>query len=102
VAEPSGPTAPASHPRSAPGEGPAVVLRKGASAEPHPAPAADPRGPILAPAGASAATANRPDSGLDGGHYHIYESNPAPWWIGLLWLSFFVFGATYLILNLLR
>jgi hypothetical protein len=59
------------------------------------------RSPILAPTGASAAEASRPETHLDEA-YHIYESNPAPWWIGVLWLSFFVFGVTYLILNLLR
>ena len=58
-------------------------------------------GPIIAPQGASPAEASRPDQQLEFGRYHIYESNPAPWWIALLWLSFFIFGATYLILNLL-
>jgi hypothetical protein len=55
----------------------------------------------LAPSGASAAEASHPDQTLEDGHYHIYESNPAPWWIGVLWLGFFIFGVTYLILNLL-
>ncbi len=61
-----------------------------------------PVGPRLAPSGASAAEASRPDQSLEDGHYHIYESNPAPWWIGVLWLGYFIFGVTYLILNLLR
>ena len=34
--------------------------------------------------------------------YHIYESNPAPWWIGLLWASYLIFGVTYLIVNLIE
>ena len=59
------------------------------------------RTPILAPSGASAAQASQPETQLDE-EYHIYESNPAPWWIAVLWLSFFIFGVTYLILNLLK
>jgi hypothetical protein len=39
---------------------------------------------------------------LDDERVHVYESNPAPWWIGLLWVAFLLFGATYLIVNLLR
>ena len=58
----------------------------------HEAPVTDPRGPLLAVAGDAAATANKPDSGLDGGRFHIYESNPAPWWVGLVWIAFFGFG----------
>jgi hypothetical protein len=57
-------------------------------------------GPILAPGNASAAEASRPDTPLEG-KYHIYESNPAPWWIALLWMSFLIFGITYLIVNLI-
>lgn len=57
--------------------------------------------PILSPGGASPAEASRPDTPLDES-YHIYESNPAPWWIGVLWITFFIFGVTYLIVNLLR
>lgn len=60
------------------------------------------RGPIVAAKGAPPASANQPGSGLDEDRVHIYESNPAPWWIGLLWASFFLFGAAYLILNLVR
>lgn len=60
------------------------------------------RGPVVAAPGAPAATANRPASGLDEERVHLYESNPAPWWIGLLWVTFFVFGAAYLIVNLIR
>ena len=57
-------------------------------------------GAIIASPGESAAAASHPDQLLDEG-YHIYESNPAPWWVGLLWVSFLVFGVVYLILNLL-
>lgn len=60
------------------------------------------RGPILAPPGGPPAAASRPDSGLGDERVHVYESNPAPWWIGLLWVAFLLFGATYLIVNLLR
>ena len=58
-------------------------------------------GPIVAPAGDSPATAARPDTPLEE-RFHIYEANPAPWWVGLLWLSFFVFGVVYLIVHLLE
>ena len=71
--------------------------------ERHEAPAAASPGaarPILAPPGASPARASRPDEVLDES-YHIYESNPVPWWVALIWLSFFIFGLTYLVLNLL-
>lgn len=34
------------------------------------------------------------------GRYHAYESNPVPWWIALLWVSFLLFGVIYLIVNL--
>ena len=60
-----------------------------------------PRGPIVAPPGASAAEASRPDQALDE-RFHIYESNPAPWWVAILWLVFLVSGAAYLIVNLMR
>jgi len=64
-------------------------------------PAASAAEPVLAPPGASAAEASRPDTPLDG-RYHIYESNPAPWWIGALWAAYLIFGVTYLIVNLLE
>jgi hypothetical protein len=56
--------------------------------------------PILAPLGASAAEASRPDQLLEDDKYHVYDANPAPWWVGAVWLGFFVFGVSYLILNL--
>ena len=58
-------------------------------------------GPVLAPLGASAAEASRPETALDE-RYHIYQSNPAPWWIGLLWAAYLIFGVMYLIVNLLE
>ena len=60
-----------------------------------------PTGPIVAPGGASPAEASRPDNLLDD-RFHIYDSNPAPWWMALLWLVFFIGGATYLVVNLLE
>ena len=33
--------------------------------------------------------------------YHIYESNPVPWWIAILWVAFFIFAVIYLFQNLL-
>jgi len=59
-------------------------------------------GPILAPGGASAAMASRPDQPLESARYHMYEANPAPWWVAVIWVGFFVFAIAYLILNLLR
>ena len=58
-------------------------------------------GPVLAPLGASAAEASRPETQLEE-RFHIYESNPAPWWIGLLWASYLIFGVLYLIVNLIE
>jgi hypothetical protein len=55
----------------------------------------------LAPLGSSAAEASRPETPLEE-RYHIYESNPAPWWIGLLWATYLIFGVVYLIVNLLE
>lgn len=56
---------------------------------------------IVAPRGDSAAKASSPETRLDDS-YHIYDSNPVPWWLTLIWLAFFVFGAGYLITNLLE
>ena len=58
-------------------------------------------GPIIASGTESAATASRPEQFLDD-RYQTYESNPAPWWIGLLWIAFLVFGAAYLIVTLIE
>jgi hypothetical protein len=60
----------------------------------------DARGPIVAPRGEPPARASRPDQVLDP-RFQTYESNPAPWWIALLWASFFVFGVAYLLINLI-
>ena len=57
--------------------------------------------PILAPPGASPALASSPYRELDHAH-HVYESNPAPWWVALLWIGFLVGGAVYLVVNLMR
>lgn len=70
-------------------------------AEHHPSPPSSAAGPVLAPLGASAAEASRPETQLDE-RYHIYESNPAPWWIGLLWVAYLIFGVVYLIVNLIE
>lgn len=60
-----------------------------------------PVGPIIASGTESAAAASRPEQYLDD-RYQAYESNPAPWWIGLLWIAYLVFGAAYLIVNLIE
>jgi hypothetical protein len=70
-------------------------------ADAHPTPPPSAAGPLLAPLGASAAEASRPETHLEE-RYHIYESNPAPWWIGLLWASYLIFGVIYLIVNLIE
>jgi len=57
--------------------------------------------PVLAPKGASPATASDPRVPLDEGRWHIYEANPAPWWVALVWAGFFLFGVVYLIRNLI-
>jgi hypothetical protein len=67
----------------------------------HGAPAGADAGPVLAPKNASPALASRPDLVLEDA-YDTYEATPAPWWIALLWASFFIFAVTYLITNLLE
>ncbi len=56
--------------------------------------------PILAPPSASPAEASHPEVVFDE-RYHAYESNPVPWWLTLIWLSFLIGGAAYLIVNML-
>ena len=56
--------------------------------------------PILAPAGDSPALASDPGQELDE-RYHAYESNPAPWWMAVVWVTFLVGGAIYLVHNLI-
>jgi hypothetical protein len=57
--------------------------------------------PILAPPGASPALASDPLRELDHSH-HAYEANPAPWWMAIVWLTYLVGGAVYLVVNLMR
>ncbi len=33
--------------------------------------------------------------------YHIYESNPVPWWIAAIWILWLIFAVVYLFQNLL-
>ena len=61
-----------------------------------------PADPILAPGGSPPATASRPDRRFEDASWHAYDANPAPWWLGILWVGFFVFAVTYLIRNLLQ
>lgn len=63
---------------------------------------ADDRRPVLAPHGTSPATASDPSREVEDGTYHIYESNPVPWWVALVWLAFIAFAITYLIRNLME
>ena len=59
-------------------------------------------GPVLAPRGGSPAAASDPARDPADGHYHIYESNPVPWWVALAWLCFIGFAIMYLIRNLME
>ena len=63
---------------------------------------ADDGSPVLAPPGASPAAASDPARDVHDGRYHIYESNPVPWWVALVWLAFIAFAITYLISNLME
>ena len=56
-------------------------------------------GPIAVSPRQSAAVASQPTQQLDD-QYQVYESNPAPWWVGVLWLCYLIGGATYLLVNL--
>ncbi len=56
--------------------------------------------PILASRTEGAAAASHPDNELDEARYNRYEAHPVPWWISLVWASFFIFGVTYLVVNL--
>ncbi len=57
--------------------------------------------PITAPPSASPAEASDPDNTLDQ-RYHTYESNPLPWWLTVIWISFLIFGAAYLVVSLVQ
>ena len=63
---------------------------------------ADDRSPVVAARGRSPATASDPDRDLEDGRYHIYEANPVPWWVTLVWVTFLAFAITYLIRNLIE
>lgn len=62
---------------------------------------ADDGAPVVAPRGTSPAAASDPARPIEDG-WHIYESNPVPWWVALVWLAFLVFGVAYLIRNLIE
>jgi hypothetical protein len=63
---------------------------------------ADEQRPVVAARGASPAAASDPGRDLEDGHYHIYEANPVPWWVVVVWLAFIAFAITYLIRNLME
>jgi len=58
--------------------------------------------PIIASRSEGAAAASRPDNELEVESYNRYEANPVPWWVSLVWVSFFVFGVVYLVVNLVK
>ncbi len=58
--------------------------------------------PVVAPRGQSPAAASRPDRAPDDERWHLYESNPAPWWLAATWIAFFIFGVVYLVRNLME
>jgi hypothetical protein len=58
--------------------------------------------PILAPPSASPAEASRPDVSLEDGRWHVYESNPVPWWIAFLWIGFVAFALVYLLKSMIH
>lgn len=58
--------------------------------------------PILAPRSEGPAAASHPDNELNVSRYNRYEANPVPWWISLIWAAFFIFGVTYLVVNLVE
>lgn len=57
--------------------------------------------PVAVSGRTSAAEASRPDIELDP-RFHTYESNPVPWWLTVVWISFLLFGLVYLVVNLLE
>lgn len=62
--------------------------------------AEDSGSPIVAPPGQPPASASQPEQTLDA-RFHTYETNPAPWWVALLWATFLLFAAGYLVVNLI-
>lgn len=57
-------------------------------------------GPVMVAAGGSPAAASTPDRLTEDG-YHLYDTNPVPWWVVVIWLGFFAFAFVYLVTNLL-
>ncbi len=57
--------------------------------------------PISVPGGDPSAGASHPGVELDD-RYHTYESNPVPWWLTVVWVSFLLFGLIYMIVSLLE
>jgi len=57
--------------------------------------------PVIVSGRSSAAEASRPDIELEQ-RFHTYESNPIPWWLTVVWMSFFIFGLVYLVVALLE
>lgn len=45
---------------------------------------------------------SEPEPAQEERSYHTYEPHPVPWWIALLWVSFFIFGIAYLVVNLVK
>ena len=55
--------------------------------------------PVIVSGKASAADASQPDTAFEQ-RFHTYESNPIPWWLTVVWVSFLIFGLVYLVVNL--
>lgn len=58
--------------------------------------------PVIVSRGESPAAASRPDRSPEDERWHLYEANPVPWWVAVMWLCFFAFGVIYLIRNLIE
>lgn len=56
--------------------------------------------PVIVSRGESPAAASRPDRSPDDERWHLYEAHPIPWWVASMWLAFFIFAVTYLLVNL--
>lgn len=57
--------------------------------------------PVVVSGKTSAADASHPDAVFDQS-FHTYESNPIPWWLTVVWVSFLIFGLVYLVVNLIE
>lgn len=64
-------------------------------------PPVGPDAPVSVTGRSSAADASQPDGAFDQS-YHTYESNPVPWWLTMIWLSFLIFGFVYLLVSLME